>query len=222
MSLQSEIEAVVSQFMANAPVGVKQSLYGFINQLVESGIAHRALNVGDKAPDFTLPNAYGSPVTLRDRLRDGPVVLVFYRGGWCPFCNLQLHAYQKTLPELRAYQAALIGVSPQVPDESLSTAQKNALDFDVLSDVGNSVAANYGLVFSLAPEIRRLYQQLGADLPRINGDESWTLPVTATYIIDRDSTIVWAHVNANYLERAEPQDVLQALRVLASNDRQAM
>lgn len=222
MSLQSEIDAVVSNFMAGAPAGVRQSLYACIDRLIKSGIAHKALNVGDKAPNFTLPNAYGSQVTLCDRLHDGPVVLVFYRGGWCPFCNLQLHAYQKALSELHTYQAALIGISPQVPAQSLSTAEKNALDFDVLSDVGNKIAATYGLVFSLEPEIRQLYQQLGADLPRINGDESWTLPITATYIVNRDAAIVWAHVNANYLERAEPHDVLQVLRTVANNERKTV
>ena len=220
MSLKAECEAVINQFMNDLPEEVMGSLTGFIGRLVESGLADRAINVGDRAPDFSLPNVHGKNTSLYELLNNGPVVINFYRGGWCPFCSLELKGYQNLLSEIKAAGGNLVGISPETPDNSLSNAEKFALEFEVLSDAGNSVANNYGLVFELEPAIREIYTSFDFVLPRINGDDSWTLPVPATYVIDRDGTVVWADVNANYTERAEPTDVLKVLRDIARENTQ--
>ena len=121
-------------------------------------------------------------------------------------------AYQKMLPKLNAHGASLIAISPERPDSSISTVERNGLGFEVLSDAGNAVAGMYGLAFALEPKMQALYAELGAELPRINGDESWTLPIPATYVVDEAQVVIWANVNANYLERAEPEEVLNALK----------
>jgi peroxiredoxin len=212
MSLKAELDAVMNQFLATAPAEVTQTLSGFIHRLVERGVAGQAVTTGDQAPDFALPNVHGTDVGLSACLKQGPAVISFYRGGWCPFCNLELRAYQQVLPEIKAQGATLIAISPETPDGSLSTAEKHGLEFEVLSDSGNAVAADYGLVFEVEPAVRDLYASLGAMLPKANGDDSWTLPVPATYVVDTDGTIVWANVNANYVARAEPMEVVKVLR----------
>ena len=220
MSLNAECEAVIQQFTNDVPQEVMDSLNGFIGRLVESGLAENAINVGDKAPEFNLPDIHGKQTKLSDLLEQGPVVINYYRGGWCPFCSLELKAYQNLLPEIKAAGGILVGISPEAPDHSLSTAEKFALEFEVLSDWSNDVAGKYGLVFELEPAIREIYTSFGFELPEINGDDSWTLPIPAVYVVDQDGTVVWADVNANYTERAEPADVLQALKEISSENAQ--
>ena len=220
MSLKVECEAVIQQFTNDLPQEVMDSLTGFIGRLVESGLAENAINVGDKAPEFNLPDIHGNQTKLSDLLKQGPVVINYYRGGWCPFCSLELKAYQNLLPEIKAAGGILVGISPEAPDHSLSTAEKFALEFEVLSDWSNDVAGKYGLVFELEPAIREIYTSFGFELPEINGDDSWTLPIPAVYVVDQDGTVVWADVNANYTERAEPADVLQALKEISSENAQ--
>jgi peroxiredoxin len=155
-------------------------------------------------------------IALSEALHSGPVILVFYRGGWRPYCDLQLRAYQSELPTVIQLGARLIAVSPQLPDGSLSTAEKNRLEFDVLSDVGNGVARSFGLVYSLPEELREALRSNGKDLTRINGDESWELPVPATFVIAPDRRVVLAHVDVDYRRRLAPENIIAALRSLQS------
>ncbi len=179
--------------------------------LKASGIEARALQVGDAAPDVTLPDATGLPVRLSGLWQRGPLVLIFYRGGWCPYCNLELRAWQQRLPELAQRGASLVAVSPQTPDNSLSTAQKNELAYPVLSDSGLAAARGFGIAFEMPAELVALYQSGGNDLPVQNGNGQWVLPVPATYVIGQDGRIVYAHVEADYRERAEPAQVLASI-----------
>jgi peroxiredoxin len=180
-------------------------------------ILGRALQEGDRAPNFRLPNAQGGSVELNAVLKRGPVVLAFYRGQWCPYCNLELRAYQKALPQLQALGASLIAVSPQTPEHSLSTAERNELAYPVLSDVGLHVARAYGVAFDLPTELVELYQrQWNNDLVKWNGEGGWSLPIPATYVIGEDARIVLAHVDPDYRERLEPEAVLARLRTLAA------
>jgi peroxiredoxin len=179
-------------------------------------ILGRALREGERAPNFRLPNAQGGFIELDTLLERGPVVLAFYRGQWCPYCNLELRAYQKTLPQLQALGASLIAVSPQTSDNSLSTAEKNALAYPVLSDVGLGVARAYGVAFDLPSELVELYKrQWNNDLVKWNGEGGWSLPIPATYVIGEDARIVLAHVDPDYRGRLEPEVVLARLRTLA-------
>ena len=179
-----------------------------------SGIVEASLQVGETVPPFVLPDPTGNSVAILDLLAGGPVVLAFYRGGWCPYCSTQLRALQAVLPELRHAEATLLAISPQTPDNSLSTAEKLELACPVLSDAGNRVARSFGLVFSVPESLRGVYQGFGIDLPAANGDESFELPVPATYVIRRDGMVVWRFVDPDYTRRAEPGDVLAALRGL--------
>jgi peroxiredoxin len=180
-------------------------------------ILGRALQEGDRAPNFRLPNAQGGSVELNAVLKRGPVVLAFYRGQWCPYCNLELRAYQKALPQLQALGASLIAVSPQTPENSLSTAERNELAYPVLSDVGLHVARSYGVAFDLPTELVELYQrQWNNDLVKWNGEGGWSLPIPATYVIGEDTRIVLAHVDPDYRERLEPEAVLARLRTHAA------
>ncbi len=173
------------------------------------------LAVDDEAPNFTLPNAQGGSVILADLVKKGPVVLAFYRGGWCPYCNLELKALQGMLPQFEQAGATLVAVSPQTPDNSLSTVEKDELSFPVLSDSGNEVASRYGLVWTIPESLRSIYTQFGIDIPVANGDGTFTLPVPGTFVIDRNCVVRYAFADADYTKRAEPSDVLAALRALS-------
>jgi peroxiredoxin len=171
-----------------------------------------ALGVGDRAPDFELRNALGDEVRLSELLARGPVVLTFYRGAWCPFCNAQLRGLQGALPEIEALGASLVAVSPQLPDGSLQLIDEHALTFEVLSDVRSNVASDYGLVITLTPADVALFLEVGNDLAQVNGDDAWVLPAPATFVIAGDGTIRYARIDADFTARGEPADVVGALR----------
>ncbi len=217
MSLQIELEEMYNGFTKKVPPEVLNLMLDTTRRLVDSGIAERSLKVGEKAPDFELPNPNGESVNLHSLLEKGPVVLNFYRGGWCPYCNLELNAYQKHLPDIEGLGASLVAISPQTPDNSLSTAEKNDLKFDVLSDVGNKTANQFGLVFKLPSELHELYLKFGINIPKTNGDDSWEIPMPGTYVIDKDGTVRYAYANADYTKRAEPVEVIAKLEEIQSN-----
>lgn len=183
-------------------------------RILAEGLRDKALREGQVAPDFSLPAANGQLVTLAQLLAQGPVVLTFYRGEWCPYCNLTLRAYQKVLPEIKALGANLVAISPQTPDHSLSMTEKNDLEFAVLSDEGSKVIERYGLLFQLSPEFQKLLQGFGTELAEYNGEDSWQLPVPATFVIRPDGTVVLAFVEPDYTRRLEPARILEALRQL--------
>jgi peroxiredoxin len=221
MSLQDELDAVRAAFISKAPPG-RDALYeAKVQELRATFPVGNALAAGDRAPDFTLPAALGQAVTLSDRLRHGPVVAVFYRGGWCPYCNVQLRAYQKILDAIQALGGQMLAISPQTPDGSVSTRELNALGYDVLSDAGNNVARSFGLVYALPEELRTALRSNDKDLAVINGDDSWELPLPATYVIAPDRRLVLAEIELDYRRRLEPDSVLAALRGLRAGTTRA-
>jgi peroxiredoxin len=215
-TLKDKISAFVESMTKVAPPEVVSTLGAELESLALSGIAKHAAQVGAMAPDFTLPDPRGSNVTLSKLLQRGPVVLTFYRGGWCPFCDLQLHAYQGVLAEIRAHGAELVAVSPQTPDYSLADVDKKGLAFPVLSDVGNRVAREYGLVFHLSAAMQQLQIGFGNPAPKFNGDESWELPMPGTFVLDRSGKIMMSYVDSNFMARLEPAAILEALKKLSS------
>ncbi|BDF94129.1 peroxiredoxin [Pseudoalteromonas sp. KAN5] len=182
-------------------------------QLIATHLKDNALKVGDAVADFSLTNQHGGTTRFADLLASGPVVISFYRGGWCPYCNLELKALNALLPDFKALGAKLVAISPQLPDASLTTAQKNALEYDVLSDVGNQVAEQFGLVFTLDERLKPIYAQFGLDIAQANGDDSFQLPLPATYVVDQHGIITYAFADEDYTLRAEPSDVLNSLKV---------
>jgi peroxiredoxin len=189
---------------------------GAIAAMRAEGICARALRTGDRAPAVALPDALGRSVSLEALWSRGPVALVFYRGGWCPYCNLALRAWQGELGRLAAFGASLVAVSPLTPDNSLTAAQKNELAFPVLSDSSLQAAEAFGLAYTLPPVLVGLYQGMQIDIPTFNGNGTWRLPVPATYGIDRDGRIAFAHVEVDWRERAEPSAVIRALHPSAA------
>lgn len=187
-------------------------------RLAASGLLGRIRKQGDLFPAATLPDASGREVDLALRLRQGPLIISFYRGGWCPYCNLELRAYQVLLDDIRAAGGDLVAISPERPDDALSTAEKNDLSFMVLSDVDGRLAAALGIRFDLDDPIIGLYRKFGHDLPARNGDGRWSLPVPATFVVDREGTILLAHADPDYRNRLEPADALAALRASVARD----
>ncbi|MFJ1461311.1 peroxiredoxin-like family protein [Nocardia sp. N2S4-5] len=179
-----------------------------------SDLGSDALTAGALAPDFTLTDQRGAPFHLAAALRTGPVIVSFYRGGWCPYCNVQLHTLQQALPEFRTHGARLVAISPDQPDDSLSTAERHALEFDVLSDPDNRVARAYGLLFTVPENVRDIYRTAGADLTATDAK----LPIPATYVVGTDHRIRYAHVDGDYRQRAETADLLAALGDHAPTD----
>ena len=215
MRLEQELAAFKAEFARTAPTGRAALYEAKIEELRAEFASESAIGVDDPAPDFALPNATAKSVVLKDLLRSGPVVLTFYRGGWCPYCNIQLRAYQGVLPEITGLGGRLVAISPQLPDNSLDTVNKNALTFDVLSDVGNKVARQYGLVYALPEEIRSALRSNNKSLPSINGDESWELPVPATFVVASDQHVALAHIEVDYRKRLEPEALLTCLKSLS-------
>jgi peroxiredoxin len=214
-SLQQQLAEFQAAFKQRAPAERVAMMEAATAQLRATGIESSALGVGAALPDIDLHDAQGRVRSLKAQNADGPLVIVFYRGGWCPYCNLALREWQRLLPDLRRLGASLVAVSPQTPDNSLSTAEKNALAFPVFSDSQLVAAVAFGLAFTLAPELVDLYRSAGNDLPRLNGNGEWALPLPATYLIDRHGVVAYAHVETDYRLRAEPQDVLDRLRQMA-------
>lgn len=181
-------------------------------RLTREGAGRAALAPGGLAPDFILPDATGHPVRLYDLLDAGPVVLTFYRGGWCPYCNLALRGLADIAPELTEHHARLVAVSPQLPDGSLATAEANDLPFPVLSDVGNATARAFGVAHGLSEELLAIYEGFGHGLADRNGPTGATeLPLPGTFVIGTDRRVRYAFVPVDYTQRAEPREVLAAV-----------
>lgn len=176
-----------------------------------TGIAARARRAGDLAPDAALPDGSGRLVRLSDWWRKGPLVLVFYRGGWCGYCSLQLRAWHQRADDLARLGATLLAISPQTPDHSMRTAEDNQLAFAVLSDSNLEAANGFELAFTLPPELVSFYGSVGTDIPVLNGNGLWVLPVPATYVIDEEGRIRFAHIEEDIRKRAEPADVLRVI-----------
>lgn len=183
-------------------------------ELIASGQEGRVASIGDQAPGFNLPNAFGERVSLRQMLGKGPVVLSFYRGIWCPFCNLELRSLQQYVPQINALGGTLVAISGQTPDNSLSTVEKHQLSYEVLSDTWLAVASSYGLVFRLPRYLQAAYEELRHPIPMFNGTGQQRLPVPGTFVIDPGGVIRFAYANPDYRYRADPGSILVALKSL--------
>ncbi|WP_405937553.1 AhpC/TSA family protein [Streptomyces sp. NBC_00726] len=214
MTLNAELRTFYEARQQQIPAEVREIMRRAGAELTASGRINHALTAGAQAPRFTLPSATGKAVGLGQLLTQGPVVLTFYRGAWCPYCNLTLRSLQQHHTGITDRGAQLVAVSPQIPDESLSLAEKHALDFTVLSDAGSDTAKAYGLAFDLPDDLAAVYDKLGFDLHRVNGGHPRTLPVPATYVIDQNGTVRWAFADTDYTKRAEPADIIAALDTL--------
>ena len=222
MSLQAKLDAFKADFEAgkppySVPRPVIETMHRATAELIESGAAKRAKKAGDLAPTFSLKDSEGNIVNSADLLKRGPLVLSFYRGVWCPYCNLELQALEKALPKFKELGANLLAISPQNPVNSRKSVRQNKLSFPILSDAKGKVGAAFGLRFNLPDYLVELYKQLKNDLPTFNDDPSWTLPMPARYVIGQDGVILYSEVNPDYTRRPEPEDMLPVLRQAAAS-----
>lgn len=200
MSLFAQEVANVEQIMAQGAEQTARQFQGVIGP-----------QVGQAFPLFALPTASGELIELANVLKTGPAIVTFYRGGWCPYCNRQLKSLQDRLPEIQKRNTTLIAISPERPEQASKTVEKSQLEFYVLSDQGNQVSRQLGLVFTLPKNLQDLYPSFGIDIPEHNGDESYTLPVPATYVVDQQGVVRYAFADVDYKKRANNEDILAAL-----------
>jgi peroxiredoxin len=213
-TLKDEIDAYNAAKQEKVPAEILATMAEATEELKRSGIEDRALKTGDTMPDFELPNQHGERRRLSDYLAKSPVVLNIYRGGWCPYCNMEMKALHDALPAIESHGARLVGMAPETPDKAISTAERHGIAIDILGDAGNKVAEQMGLVFELPQALRPIYEKFGTDLAAYNGDASFKLPVPATYIIGQDGVIVYDFVNADYTVRLEPSEIVAKLAEL--------
>jgi len=221
--LNQRIRDTIQKFRGQLPPDLTALIEQGAGEISALDIIERALKPGDTAPAFSLKNQNGGQKSLSDYLAQGPIVLTFYRGAWCPFCNLQLKEYNDRLDEIKGAGATLVAITPEKPGALdilvESGVRQDVIDmavgnvgFDVLHDAGNRVAETFGLVFDLPESHRQLLKMLQVDVEKLNGDTSYTFPDPATYVIDRSGRITWAFVPNNYRKRAEVDQILDALR----------
>lgn len=213
--LESRLAALRAKTRDDLPEAARSAFDAGIEDLIAAGVAQQAPAPGDKVADFTLPDSEGRPVDLAGLRARGPVVVSFCRGHWCPYCTLEMQAWQTLLPDIRERGAELIAISPETGTHGQMAVRSCGLAFPMLSDRRNAIARRWGLVFQLQDDIRGFYDLFGIDLPAFNGDDSWELPVPGTFVVDRQGCIAYAFANPDYTRRAEPADILATLDRLA-------
>jgi len=212
--LQDQLDARRDAFLEKAPPEIIESQQKALAELQQSGLIDQALNVGDKAPDFTLGDPDGKQVRLSDLLKNGPVVLTWYRGAWCPYCNIALASLTSHNDDFQKLGATLVALTPELPDTNSETVKEQGLPFEVLSDIDHKVADQYGLVFKLNDATRKRYQEKFKLVERSGEKAADRLPLPATYVIGTDGVIRYAFLDADYRRRAEPEEIIAALKEL--------
>lgn len=210
MSLASQLDELTAKVRAMVQPERLAVVDKAAKELVSSGIAEHALKVGDATPQFELPDGDGMMWRSAELLASGPLVVLFYRGRWCAYCNAQLAAMQEVHQKIALAGASLIAVSPQTQKHSYMTRDMHKLRFPLLNDAGNQVARKFGLVYRLPAELQAMYESIMTKLPGYNGEQSWELPLVATYIVQPNGKILWVKVDADWRQRPEPEEILQA------------
>lgn len=207
----AERKALIEKYV---PANIRMLHERVVDQLRADGIALRTLQAGAIAPVFELKDHTGKSISSRDLLSHGPLVTCFFRGRWDPFCCGQLEAMNQIVSQIQAAGGSLVAISPQIEKQSFFMADQHKLKFPLLSDAGNQVAKKFGLVYRVPDEQQEIYKRVFINLPLVNGDQSWELPIPATYILERDGAVVFANANPDYTDRPEPLDILAALEKL--------
>ena len=209
----AKIRALRDQFVPETQTVVMDRA---IDDLVASGIRNSCLRIGDRVPDFNLASIRGEQVNVRTLLLSGPIVLSFYRGGWCPYCNIELRALQQVLPEIERMGASIVAISAELPDRQVATEKENGLTFPVLTDLGNDVAKRFGIVYELDDDLLQVYRERGHEIKTANGPQGAnTLAQPATFVVDQSGTIRLAYINEDYAERLSTEEILHALETLS-------
>ncbi len=215
MSLQEKLDTFKAQFVAQAPAAAIDAFSRSTQELIDNGYAQRALKAGQSAPEFSLSDADGTLVSSRALLAKGPIVVTFYRGVWCPYCNIELQALEEVAEDIRARGATLVAISMQNALSSRKSQRENNLSYPILTDNRGEVAEQFGLRWDVQDYTKEFFTGFGVDLPTIHNDEAWQLPMPARYVIASDGTIHYAEVNPDYTQRPEPSDLFPVLDQLA-------
>lgn len=210
-TLKEQLEEKKEDTAKMLPIKALDIMQSAIDQLSEIHIIDTAVKTGDSIPKILLPNIKGEKISVQEILKDNRVLLVFYRGGWCPYCNLELQAFQELLSEFEARGVKVIAISPETIANGVETADKNQLGFEVLSDMGNVVTRDFGLVYKIPNELAELYVQFGINLKENQGNVDNELPIAATYVIEQSGKISYHFLDEDYKKRAEPKDILEIL-----------
>jgi len=214
MSLTAQLQAIAEASSKKIPVEIQAVMQKAIDELENSDLLEKALKTGDTLPTIKLPNVQGVLVSLQEKLKNGKkLVVTFYRGGWCPYCNIELKALQSILPEIEKAGAELIAITPESPDNSLSTAEKNKLSFEVLTDKNNELAHSLHLAYQIPEALNTIYKGFGIDLEQSQGNTNHTLPIAATYVIDTNGKVTYHFLKEDYKLRADTTEILNALKI---------
>jgi peroxiredoxin len=215
MLLQDRLNAVRAECLAKTSPKVILVRQRAVEALATSWLIETAAQAGAQAPAFRLRDAHGRAFSSREALRRGPMVLVFYRGRWCPYCTVDLRAIESASHDIRGLGASLVCISQQTPDNSLETQRRNELSFASLVDAGGKVAHAFGLRWKVSDELRAVEEDCGLDLMSFNGDASWTLIMPARYVVAPDGIIDYADVSVDYTRRGDPSELIPVLARLA-------
>jgi peroxiredoxin len=214
MTLRDKLE----QHQATWSPAPRAAYEDLVRQLGRAETADRALTVGDKIPEFMLPNAEGRLVASDELLARGPLVINFFRGDWCPFCRLMLQALNEALPAITAANGQLVAISPDTGGRLLRAKKRLNLSIDLLSDVDSGVALNFGVAFRAPEEYRKWLQSRGTNLIERHGNDAWIIPIPAAFVVDRAGVVRYAFVEPEFVRRAEPDEIVAVLRRLAAGD----
>lgn len=207
MALREVLKRIQGDLVDQMPNEFIEAFGENLNRLIDQNIAQSALTIGDQAPNFTVMDTDGKEIQLYDLLKKAPVIINFFRGNWCPFCMAELANYQESIKEFSLPVEQFLFISPQMARYSAKLKAEQNFDLTLIADQHNQIAHQFGLVFSLSENIREIYRQIGADLSVINGDDSFELPIPATYVVAPSGKITYAFVETNYMIRAEPREV---------------
>ena len=209
--LALQIEQLNHKLSSQLPQDILNAFGSSVEDLKTKNIEDNSIQVGQKMPEFLLPNAYGEKIHFTQILKKGKMILAFYRGSWCPYCNLELKFLQDNLLRIQEKNAVLVAISPQNPDHSLTMVEKNNLEFEVLTDHNNDFAKKLGIVFQLQDFVLPYYQNLGIDLSLFNNNKENTLPVPAVFVVDENSKIIFKFLDVNYMNRIDIEELIQVL-----------
>ncbi|MBP2616791.1 peroxiredoxin-like family protein [Chryseobacterium jejuense] len=210
-TLAKQIEYLNQELSSQLPLEILNAFAKSIEDLKTKRMEENSVQVGDQMPEFSLPNALGTIINSEDILKNGKIILAFYRGSWCPYCNLELKFLQDNLSRIKDKDATLIAVSPQRPDHSLSMTEKNNLEFEVLTDVDNNFAEKLGIAFQLQDFVLPYYKDLGIHLSGFNKNMDNTLPVPAVFVVDENKVITYRFLDINYMNRVDVEELIEAL-----------
>jgi len=208
MNLQNELDRFRQTVKEKTPSHIIPTIEATTQRLRDSHLTERALQPGQTITDFDLPDQTGRLVSSAGLRRSGSLLILFYRGTWCPFCNLTVQAYQERQQAFQERGVTLVAISPQTPDNSLTLEQKHSLRFPLLSDHGNVVARQFGIVFRMDSALRQVQEQFGVDIPAYNGEDSFELPLPGTFLVSREGKVLKSFVEADYMKRLEPETAI--------------